>query len=49
MNLVDRDFSKMEETLKRPVKECLTYLSYMKDYNKEIEKEHKKQELKNRR
>lgn len=49
MNLVDRDFSKMEESLKRPVKECLTYLSYMKDYNKEIEKEHKKQELKNRR
>jgi hypothetical protein len=49
MNLVERDFSKMEETLKRPVKECLTYLSYMKDYNKEIEKEHKKQEIKNRR
>tara|TARA_R110001632_G_scaffold93388_2_gene199038 strand:- start:1565 stop:1714 length:150 start_codon:yes stop_codon:yes gene_type:complete len=49
MNMVDRDFSKMEETLKRPVKECFTYLSYMKDYNKEMEKENKRQEMKNKR
>ena len=46
MGIVDRDFSKLEETLKRPVKECFTYMSYMKDYNKELDKEQKRIEAK---
>ena len=49
MNMVDRDFLKLEEVLKKPVKECFTYLSYMKDYNGEVSKENKKLESKMRR
>lgn len=49
MNMVDRDFSRINDTLKRPVKECFTYLSYMKDYNKELDKEQKRLEAKYRK
>lgn len=48
MGMCERDITKIEEILKKPVKECFTYMSYMKDYNKELDKEQKRIQSKNK-
>ena len=37
-NIADNNFLDIEEITKKNFKECLTYISYMSDYNKEQEK-----------